>query len=119
MDKENFKNLFDRIAREAIQQTEDIFGQIIPHKYIVELHGAGVSGEQMTDQKALDYLYIDSETVYVIIDVGVKYITDNLTILYVRISSYPPCSFSESWNTPKGNGPFKIITPLELIKKDA
>ena len=118
MDKDAFNELFLRIIREAIQQTQVIFARDIPAKFLVELHGAGISYEIMPHQKALDLLYIDDKTFYPIIDVGVKYIKDDTTVLFVRVSAYKLGDFNKTWNSPAGNGPFKVIVPLKLEQHD-
>lgn len=114
MQKEEFKKLFERIADEAIKTAEQAFAKNLPHDYIVELHGAGIRGEQMPLSEVVEHLYIDADTSYLIIDVGVKYVKNDVAVLLVRPSDHAPAPYSQTWNKPEGNGPFKVIVPMNL-----
>ena len=111
MKKDTFRSLFFDIAAQAIEQARKLLSIVFPSEFIVKMHGAGISGGIISPDEALDLMYIDETKFYRIIDVGVKMIQSDLTVLFVRISAHAPSYFDETWNTPKGNGPFKIILP--------
>ena len=114
MQKDDFKKLFERIANEAVKATEKSFDRTIPHDCIVELHGTGVSGLEMPVSDAIDHLYLDADTSYAVIDIEVKYVKNGVTVLFVRPSSHAPVPYNQTWYSPEGNGPFKVITPMHL-----
>jgi hypothetical protein len=114
MDKETFKRLFLKIANEAISQARESLSEDIPSQFIIQMHGGGYPGRLMTINEAVGLMYINDTRFYGFIDIGVKAIKDNRTILFVRISNHQPVGFEATWNTPKGNGPFKVIVPIEL-----
>lgn len=114
MTKDEFKRLFLEIANQAIDQARLVTSKKVPSNFVVEMHGAGMSGRLMTSDEAIEIMYIDEKTFYRFIDVGVKRICDTESLLFVRVSGHEPGTFDNTWNTPKGNGPFKVIVPLEI-----
>ena len=61
--------------------------------------------------EAIDLLYLGRDKFFVFIDIGVLDSSDDYTLLFVRPSGHKPVPFEETWNTPPGNGPFKILGP--------
>jgi len=115
MDRDAFNRLFMGFAAQAIEEARTATSKQLPDQFVVELHGAGKPGVVMDPNEALNLMYIDENRFYQYIDIGVKAIKDNATVLFVRISAYPPTEFEKTWNTPKGSGPFRIIGPATTL----
>jgi hypothetical protein len=113
MDKESFKKLFIDSVREAIRRARGIV-DVQFDSFDIELHGRGISGRIATVSEALERIYINEHSFYRVIDIGVKALHKGKWVIFVRISGHPPASFAETWNTPEGNGPFKVIDPLHI-----
>ena len=109
MDKIMFRELFVKNINKAILNIESMSSKPIPRNFEVELHGAGVSGALFTIDEAVDRIYISDNLFYLVIDVGVKTVSDEICRLFVRISDHDPASFDRTWNSPLGNGPFKVL----------
>jgi hypothetical protein len=109
MNKQEFGQLFLRCARQALASTQKQLDVPLADDFDIELHGAGISGELISCDRAVELMYIGENLFYRIIDIGVKAVIKNRAIIFARISAHHPLSFEETWNTPKGNGPFKII----------
>jgi hypothetical protein len=117
MNKKSFKKLFLRIGADAIEQARATTSQNVPSEFIVEMHGGKGStgqGRLMTVDEAVDALYISKTQFYIFIDVFAKSVRGNQTILFVRPSGHESTSFEKTCNTPEGNGPFKVMPPVDL-----
>jgi hypothetical protein len=118
MDKQEFQQLFLRNVSKALESAEKIVGIPLLAGFEIEFHGGGVSGEIISQDRAVDIMYLGENKFYRIIDIGVKYIDDNnRAVVFVRISAHQPSTFEDTWNNPKGNGPFKIIEPTGVIPR--
>ncbi len=62
----------------------------------------------MSVDQAVDHLYLTNDKFYRIIDVAIRRITPNDTIVFVRPSGHVPTDFNQTWD-PKKFGPFKQI----------
>jgi hypothetical protein len=118
MNKQEFAELFLRCARQALASAQKQLGVPLSDDFDIELHGAGVPGELVSQRRAVDLMYVGEGLFYRIIDIGVKAVIKGKAILFVRISAHQPSSFEQTWNTPKGNGPFKIIEPTNIHVDD-
>ena len=114
MDREAFRKLFLESVSDALRRAGESASRRLSGQCYVELHGCGVSGALISLEEAVDLLYIDKETFYRVIDVGLKAIQQDKCIVFVRVSAHPPSTFDKTWNTPKGSGPFKVIEPLTV-----
>jgi hypothetical protein len=114
MDKQSFQILFERVAAEALSKAKSQHSKDIPDDFLVELHGGGVPGKSMPAEEALDILYIDQNHFFLCIDVGVKAVRGDKTILFVRASGHEPGAFKDTWHFPTGYGPFNVIVPYNL-----
>ncbi|HZP75456.1 MAG TPA: hypothetical protein VFB45_04885 [Pseudolabrys sp.] len=114
MTKNEFRALFLENARRAIAEGCSTIATPASDEFDIELHGAGVAGESVSLDQAVDRMYLTEDSFYSVIDVGVKKVVAGKPTLFVRISAYPPTDFDHTWNTPKGAGPFKIVLPLNL-----
>jgi hypothetical protein len=117
MNKSTFKTLFLKVASDAIEQAQAAISKEIPFDFVVEMHGGKGStgqGRLMTIDEAIDAMFIDEEYFYVVIDVLVKTVIGNRTILFVRPSGHEPTRLGETYNTPKDYSPFKVMLPADL-----
>lgn len=110
MNKTAFRRLFGIILSEAIRTGERATG-LHADKVCIELHGVGTGGQLMAPDDAINLLYINESEFYQIVDVGMKAWERGVWRVFVRVSDHIPTSFERTWNTPAGNGPFKLIEP--------
>jgi len=66
----------------------------------------------------LEILYISENVFWDTIDVAIKKITKNETIVFVRICGEPPCDFEDTWNYEQGLGPFKLMYAVRIDIED-
>lgn len=118
MNKAEFQQLFLDNVRQALGYAEQETSRHVSDEFDVELHGAGISGEIISPVRAVDLMYVGEDRFYRIIDIGVKAVIKDRAVVFVRISDHHPSSFRDTWNTPKGNGPFKVIEPANIQVKD-
>ena len=107
MNRSEFKSLFERVISEAIDKTKARVDETISPNVMIEIHGAGHTGDIVSVNQAFESIYLGDELYWRIIDVAVKSIELNQTLVFVRVSGHKPTSFEETWNDPKGYGPFK------------
>jgi hypothetical protein len=114
MSKEEFRQLFLTNVASALADAEGQLGRKLSKDFDVELHGAGCTGEVISPVQALDRIYLGDDVFFRIIDIGVKSVTKDRAVVFVRVSAHPPSKFSDTWNTPKGNGPFKVVASMQI-----
>jgi hypothetical protein len=118
MDKVQFRQLFLRSVHQALESAQKGIGTQLSNDFEIELHGGGIPGEIVSQNHAVDIMYLGANKFYRIVDVGVKYIdSNNRARVFVRIGDHPPSNFDDTWNNPAGNGPFKVIEPLGDIRR--
>jgi hypothetical protein len=110
MTKDEFRELYLQALNVAADSAEEALAQPIPRSFLIELHGIGGSGSErlLTVEEALDALYLGNDRFYRIIDVAVKKLLPNNSVIFVRPSGHPPDKFEKTWY-PGGKGPFKQI----------
>lgn len=96
----------------AAVNAESALGKQIPREYKIQLYGSGHSGDVLDVDKAASLLFINESSSYRIIDVAVKQVSPSLSTVFVRVSGHEPVPFEQTWDTPKGRGPFKQIMAL-------
>ena len=114
MTKTEFHQLFAAALERATQHAEKRLGQSIPHRYSIELHGAGHSGDVMTTDEAVNALYLGKDRFYRVIDVAITAVSDQFSRVFVRASAHQPSTFEETWNDPPGGGPFKQLMAEDI-----
>src|SRR5262245_25234681 len=115
MDKDEFRQLFVCTVHRAFEAVQKQIEILPSADFEIELHGGGVSGEIVSQDRAVDIMYLGAKKFYRVIDVGVKSVDSNNRVrVFVGISSHQPSSFDDTWNDPPGNGPFKVIVPVTL-----
>lgn len=118
MTKEDFSALFLKCARQALADAQRRLGVPLSDDFEVELHGAGLSGEIVSRERAVELMYAGENLFYICIDIAVKAVIKGKAILFTRISGHEPSSFERTWNTPPGNGPFIIMEALNISVVD-
>ena len=114
MTRDDFKVLFDQAIAKAIENAKQKLGRQIPQDVQILLHGAGHSGDLLSRVDALDALYLGEDKFYLVIDVAVVAVSNQLTRVFVRASNHRPGSFEQTWNDPPGSGPFKQVISKEI-----
>ena len=114
MNKEDFGALFLVNVGRSLERAGTVVGAVLPSEFDIELHGGGVSGKITSLSDAINIMYLGENSFYGVIDIGVKSIVRGKPVVFVRISDHRPSSFENTWNMPKGNGPFKVIEPMEI-----
>jgi hypothetical protein len=112
MTKDALAQLFVRSIQDAIFAAQRLTDRKLPSDFEIELHGGGVAGRIVALSDAMSHIYIDEDTFHPIVDIGLKRVRSRKCVMFVRISPQSPTTFDRTWNTPPGNGPFKIIEPL-------
>jgi hypothetical protein len=113
MNKDEFRTLFHKNVDAAIESAAKRIN-IKPLSTEIELYGANMSGKIMTIEEALDFLYLSEDRFYPTIDISVKSVRNTTFTIFVRISARNPVEFNKTWNTPEGNGPFKILEAIDV-----
>lgn len=109
MEFEEFRHLFLSALETAVENAEEMLSRSIPRQYEIVLHGRGYSGQVVDVESVAINLYIDGERFYRVIDVAVQHVFPSITRIFVRVSGHDPVPLADTWNTPKGSGPFKQI----------
>jgi hypothetical protein len=114
MNKDEFRSLFLRNVEQAVSIARGMADLPSSPAFQFELHGAGVAGQITPFDRLIDLMYLGESLFYPMIDIGVKAASNNEVTVFVRITAYEPCPFDRTWNTPKGNGPFRVLEPMNL-----
>lgn len=112
MDEQEFTQRFHAALNAAAEAAERHYGRSVPRQFRVLLHGAGHPGDLMDLDEALSALYLGPEQSYLIFDVGFLEEDQGQSFMWVRASGHRPGSYSQTWNQPPGNGPFKVVGPV-------
>ena len=108
MTKDEFRELLQRALQEAARTAEARLERRVPHRFEIELHAPGVSGDLVNLDQALDRLYLGPDRFYRIIDTAIRQVLPEKSIAFVRVSGHPPVAFDQTWD-PAQLGPFKQI----------
>jgi hypothetical protein len=114
MDKQEFGQLFFSALAQAVLNTETQLQQSVSQSLEIELHGAGEAGTRLSPEEAIEALYIDDLHFYRVIDMAVIESRPAKTCVFVRASAHTPGSLAQTWNQPRGMGPFKQILAKEI-----
>jgi hypothetical protein len=106
VDREQFRAYFTDALNVAAARTQEHFRLNLPKNTSVELHAAGHGGDRMGPDAAADALDLGPERFYKLIDVMVKWIEGDTTVVFVRATGFEPCPW-EATHDPEGLGPFK------------
>lgn len=116
MNFEEFRNLFIEALNIAANNAERELTRKIPRQYEILLYGAGCKGDILSVDATAKQIFIDEDNFYRIIDVAIQAIKPNISRVFVRVSDHKPVPLDQTWNTPKGSGPFKqIIAQIQIF----
>lgn len=62
MDRSEFKSLFEQVIDEAIEKTRSRVDEVISSNIMIEIHGAGHTGDIVSVDQAFDSIYFDKVT---------------------------------------------------------
>lgn len=114
MNKQEFSELFLRSLEVSAENAEDKLGQKIPREFKILLYGAGFAGEIMSLEDALEFIYLDESTFYVIIDVSVIGYSRSTATVFTRVSAHTPGPFHSTRYGLEGSGPFNQLIAAEI-----
>lgn len=107
--KEIFRDLLLECIRITTDTAQKDVAEPLPEKLSLELAAFGQAGKITTLDEVLSFLYVQG-TFPRIVDVAVKGVTKDATLIWIRPSAHPYVSdIRETWNQPPGMGPFKSI----------
>ena len=109
MKKDEFKKLFLSACNRAAADVEGAMEKPIPREFVVELHSLRVRGEVISVDDAIEEIFVNEGLFFQIIDVGIKSVTQEQSVIFARVSGHSPVDFGKTWD-PKLFGPFKIIS---------
>ena len=115
--EETLRRLFEKCIAMAIEDVQKQVAGPLPTQLALGLESFGQRGKVLTWDEVMLFLYQDG-TFPRIVDVAVRGIKDERTLMWIRPSDHPYVNdFSQTWNTPKGMGPFKsvgLIAPYQI-----
>lgn len=107
-----FESLLAVAVARAIDAGCETGGQARPSTILFEIRGGGVPLRVVKDlAAAARILYLDEDHFWRVIDVALSNISNDVGHVMLAISVHPPVEFDLTWNTPRGMGPFKVLTP--------
>ena len=107
--KEAFRDLLLKCIRTAIERAQKDIADPLPEQWSLELAAFGQAGKITPLEEVLSFLHVHG-TFPRIVDVGVRGVTKDTTLIWIRPSAHPYISdMQETWNPPPGTGPFKSI----------
>lgn len=117
MNKKDFAIILQIAIKTALENAECKLNRKLPQNVRLLVNSWEAKSPALTDLEAVEELYISENEFYRIIDVGVIRVIGATTFLVARRSGHKPSTFEETWNEPKGSGPFKqiIFDDIELI----
>lgn len=107
--QETFRDLLLECIRITMDTAQKDIADSLPEKLSLELAAFGQVGKITALDEVLSFLYVQG-TFPRVIDVAVKGITKDATLIWIRPSAHPYVNdIRETWNQPPGTGPFKSI----------
>jgi hypothetical protein len=106
MERAAYEEIFRRATHEFLKRA-GAPSDAKPAVALIEMHGAGSSGEMVSEKDLLSRLFIDSSHFYRIIDIGLVGDAAEQR-LFVRASAHRPSSWNDTWD-PNEFGPFRWI----------
>ena len=104
---EMFRNIFKEGVRHTLMKAQELLGENLPDKIVYVLADSSKIGKFIGSEEILSQLY-HSGSFPRIVDLAVCGIHDGETVVWVRPSAHPlTTQLKETWNQPKGSGPFK------------
>lgn len=114
MHRESFLQLLCHVLEVACQEVESTLAKPVAREFVIILHGAGYANWRTTLNEVVEILYLGEDQFYRIIDVAITGVAPNATRVFIRASNHTPTTFAQTWNTPIGYGPFKILVANQV-----
>jgi len=112
--EDEFRKLFDSALEKAATAAEQVLRHPVPRVFEIKFHGLAPHTRLLSADLAFEQLYIGPDRFYRVIDVSVCKVTDRVTTIYLVVSGHPPSPFGQTWNQPKGSGPFKQVLATRI-----
>ena len=109
MERQNFRELFLAKLGRAAELAEARLGHPVPRQFGILRGTPEEDGRRVSLDDALAELWLSETRFYRIIDLAVVELSPSTTWVWARESGHPPSAFDETWNDPRGSGPFKIL----------
>jgi len=106
MTRADFQKLFQRALISAAKNADKRVVAPISRSFSIELHAPSAPNHIINVDEATDHLYLGDKRFYKIIDVAIKELETDRSVVFVRASGHPPVDFGETCD-PAGLGPFK------------
>ena len=115
MTRDEFRKLYLEALSAAADNAEGALAGPISRSFLIELHGPGGGSNErlLTVDEAFDALYLGNDRFYRIVDVAVKKVLPDNSVIFVRPSGHTPDTFEKTWYPPE-KGPFKQIYPVTI-----
>lgn len=121
MTKEEFRKLFEKHITKAIEYSEKVLNTKLPTKLRIAFTALGYQYNSLEDTidiaETLELLYLGEDKFFAIINIGVRDIIQDTTIMWVTPTGHRPREFDKTWNIPPGSGPFKVVGPSMDLHK--
>lgn len=108
MTKSGFRSLFLQALDVAAKNAEERLAKPISRAFLIELHAPRSSQRLVSVDEAVENLYLGDNRFYRVIDVGIKELRADSSLVFVRVSGHAPADFDKTWE-PSVAGPFKQI----------
>lgn len=106
---ETFRRLLEKGIAYTIEDAQKNVSDPLPKQLHIELMNFGQKGKELSLDEVMSFIYQDGIFPR-IVDIAVRGIKDDKTLIWLRASDHTYVSnLDETWNTPKGLGPFKSL----------
>jgi hypothetical protein len=113
MTKADFQKLFQRALNTAARNADKRVAVPISRSFLIELHAPRAPNHLIAVDEAVDYLYLGDKRFFKIVDVAIKELETDSSIVFVRASGHPPVDFAGTCD-PGGLGPFKHMLAANI-----
>jgi hypothetical protein len=112
--RQDFSELFLAGLDRAAASAEAQLCRAVPRRFGILRGSPGPDGRRISVEEALSELWISEDRFYRVIDLAPVEVLPSITWVWVRESGHPPSAFDETWNEPRGSGPFKVLVPAKI-----
>jgi hypothetical protein len=109
LSREQFEALLDAAVERTVEVAQRDVAEPLPPSRRYRLRSFGFDDEDLSLDAIADLLYFDG-TFPPIVDVSVRGIAGDATLIWLIVPGYPWTSeLEQTWNDPPGSGPFKSL----------
>ena len=87
-----------------------------PRSFWIELHGVGDQIQSMDVGEAFQRVYLGDDCFYAMIDIAIKVVSADKSLVFMNVSSRRPVGFKSTWD-PENFGPFKPLLPDSIEER--